>query len=74
MNCTDLCGCSDTGEGCENMLKDDDGDNDDEDDGDDHDDETEYEYIPDFDNDLDGEFDLRLLVDLDSVSNDKYPS
>ena len=51
MNCTDLCGCSDTGEGCE----------------------AEYEYISDSDDDLDGEFNKRLLVNLDSAAGDKYP-
>ena len=53
MNCTDLCGCSDTGEDCENMPEDVGGDN--EDDRDD-DDEAEYEYISDSDDNLDSEF------------------
>lgn len=43
-----------------------------DDNNDDHDDEAKYEYIPDFD-DLDGEFVLRLLVNLDSASKHKYP-
>ena len=37
MNCTGPCGCSDTGEDCENMAKDVGGENDDEDNRDDDD-------------------------------------
>ena len=50
MNCTDLCGCSDMGEACENMPEDVDDVN-----GDDHDYEAEYEYLTDSDDDLDSE-------------------
>ena len=52
------------------MPEDDSDDN--NDDHDEHDDEAKYEYIPDFDDDLDGEFVLRLLVNLDSASKHKY--
>ena len=58
MNCTDLCGCYNTGKDCENMPEDVSGDNDDEDhrNNDDDDDKAEYEYIPDSDDNLDSEF------------------
>ena len=52
--CTDLCGCSDTDEDCQNKSFDvnDDGCSDEDDDDDVDDDESEYEYI----SDSDGEF------------------
>ena len=57
MNCTDLCGCSNTGEDCENMLKGVGAVNDDEDNrNDDDDNKAEYEYISDSDDNLDNEF------------------
>ena len=51
------CGCSNTGEDCENVPEDVGGFNDDEDDknDDDDDDEAEYEYISDSDDNLDSE-------------------
>ena len=54
MNCTDLCGCSDKSECCENMPKDYSGDNYEEDDNDDYDEdayEAKYEYVTDSDGD-----------------------
>ena len=58
MNCTDLCGYSNTGKDCENMPEDVAGDNDDEDDRkrNDDDDEAEYDNISDSDDNLDSEF------------------
>ena len=55
LNYTDLCGCSDTGEGCENMPEDDSGDNDEEVSDDEDDDEADNEYMSDTDDNVDGE-------------------
>ena len=55
LNCTDLLGCSDTGESCENMPEDDSGDNDEDVSDDEDDDEADNEYMSDTDDDVDGE-------------------
>ena len=53
LTCTDLCSCSDTGEGCKNMPEDDRGDNDEEVSDDEDDDEADNEYMSDTDDDED---------------------
>ena len=66
MNYIDLCDCSDMGERCEKIPKDDNYEEDDSGDYDKNADEAEYEYVTDSDGD---DFNLsQLLAKLDTSS------